>query len=67
MNVTTVIPMLTMVPNAIWHLAYAVSLPEPVALIVMGSLMLTIGNLQRRAALLAKETPRKQQSLKESW
>jgi hypothetical protein len=58
MNVTTVIPMLTMVRNEIWRAIHSVTLPEPAALILMfilmAVLMLTVGNLQRRATLRAQ-------------
>jgi hypothetical protein len=58
LDITTVISMLTMVQSAILHVADSVTLPEPTALILMGTLMLTIGNLQRRATLLAKQALR---------
>ena len=48
--------MLTMVQNAILHVTnYGFGLPEPTSLLLVGTLMLTIGNLQRRAAGLANE------------
>jgi hypothetical protein len=43
--------MLTMVQNVILNVTNSgLSLPEPTALLLMGALMLTVGNLRRRAS-----------------
>jgi hypothetical protein len=52
MNLTTVNLMQTMVQNVILYVASSgMSLPEPTALLVLGTFMLTVGNLKRRFAV----------------
>ncbi len=56
MNVTPVTLMLTMVQNVILHATGpAISLPEPIILLLVGMLMLTVGNLKRRTAALTSQ------------
>ena len=56
MNMTTVSLMQNMVQNMILYVTNSgISLPEPTALLVMGTFMLAVANLKRRSTRMAGE------------